>query len=113
MARSPRVIVGDLVQRLLAAKEHELDAQRAVSDMLESLFPDWRPRHPVSLGWHWTPADGSRVGRALHRLDVYNTIDSPAAAEALWLAGFAVVVAHNHPAHMYPTCACQRRTAGQ
>jgi hypothetical protein len=111
--RPPLVIVGDLVRGLLEAKEHEIDAERAVTDTIAALFDDWHPRFPTSLGWHWTPADPSKVGRAEHRIDIYEADDSPAAAAALHLAGFPVVVIHGHPAHLYPTCACVRRLAGQ
>lgn len=106
----PRVIIGDLVARLLAAKESELDAQRAVTEALRDLIDGWRPRFPTHLGWHWTPARGDSKQ---HRIDVYEAIDSPAAAHALWMAGFTVVVFHDHPAHVQPTCACTRRVAGE
>lgn len=106
MPRPPRAIVGDLVAQLLAAKEHQLEAGRAVTEVLESLLPDWRPKFPTSLGWHWTPARGD-VGP---RIDIYEAIDSPAAAQALHLAGFQIVVLHGHRADQFPTCACSRHT---
>lgn len=94
----PRVLIGSLVQLLLDAEGGLLAAEQRVADVLTELLPDWRG------GWAW--------GHPLHsdRIDIYDAIDSPAAAAALWLAGFiGGVTIHGHGPKVFRSCPCITR----
>lgn len=58
-----------------------------VDDLIEHLFVGWRSRFPTEAGWRFTDPDV---------LDVYDVVADPAAVDALWHAGFRVVVLHDH-----------------
>jgi hypothetical protein len=91
----------DSLAAALYAAEHGLrEAERRVEQVLTALFPDgWQ-------GWAFTGATPHAIA-----IDVYEVIDSPAAARALIRAGFADVTLHGHPASKFITCACTTRTA--
>lgn len=90
------VIVGALAQALLDAEGGMLAVEQRVADFLLELFPGWIG------GWAWIPPDG---------IEVYSAIDSPAAASALWLAGFVGgVTIHEHGPKQLFSCQCERRT---
>lgn len=92
----PRVLIGSLVQLLLDAEGGLLAAEQRVADVLLELFPGWRG------GWAWGQPD---------RIDVFNATDSPAAASALWLAGFVGgVTIHGHAPEARYSCTCPTRT---
>ncbi len=92
----PRVIIGDLAQRLLNREGDMLAVEAEIADVLTGLLPDWRG------GWAW---DRPRA------IQIYNAIDSPAAATALHLAGFTGgVTIHAHGPKAFLTCTCERRT---
>lgn len=91
----PRVIIGSLVKLLLDAEGGLLAAEQRVADVLAELLPGWRG------GWAWTKPD---------RIDIYDAIDAPAAASALWLAGFVGgVTIHGHGPKAFLACPCPTR----
>lgn len=92
----PRVLIGSLVQLLLNAEGGLLAAEQRVADVLVELLPGWRG------GWRWNKPDA---------IEVYEATDSPAAASALWLAGFVGgVTIHGHGPKAPCTCTCPTRT---
>lgn len=100
---APRVIVGALARALVDAAGDRLAAERAVVDFLRGLFPEWRELFPAERCWRWTPP---------HTIDVYGVLDSPAAIQALWLAGFTGgVTLHDHSSERLLTCSCNTHEA--
>lgn len=95
----PRAVVGALAQALLDARLLSLAAEERVTELLHELFPEWRRLFPMRRGWRWKPP---------HTLDVYGAIDSPAAAQALSLAGFLICTIHNHGSKT-KRCSCTTR----
>lgn len=96
---APRALIGALASDLLDARRATLAAEERVTELLHDLFPEWRRLFPLKRGWRWSPP---------HTLDVYGAIDSPAAAQALALAGFLISTIHNHSARR-SRCACTTR----
>jgi hypothetical protein len=90
----------DSLAAALYAAEHGLrEAERRVEQVLTALFPDgWQ-------GWAFAGAAPHAIA-----IDVYEVIDSPAAASALHRAGFAEVRLHGHAAKRILTCSCSTRT---
>ncbi len=93
--------VGALAARLRACGAGLEAVHRQVDELLEILFPGWRPRFPTSMGWRFAPPD---------KLDVFEVSDSPASVGALYLAGFTTVVLHSHEATKMTTCRCDPRS---
>lgn len=100
MSPTRTTLVVDLA-RLLADRASDLHhAEVQVDRLLESLFPGWRPRFPMRLGWRFTGPD---------TLDVYGVAESASARGALSLAGFASVTLHDHSALASTRCNCGSR----
>lgn len=87
-----RVPIGSLAARLYKAVQEMIDAERQLEAMLVSLYGSFSD-------WEAGP-DG---------LDVYDAIDSAAAASALFRAGFRAVRAHGHERSKFVRCACAIR----
>jgi hypothetical protein len=79
--------VGSLAEVLLSAHTALCDAQQQVDDVLSTLFPTWRPRFPLELGWRFVPPA---------EIHVYDVPDVPGALAALRFIGFSSVVLHAH-----------------
>ncbi len=93
-------VAGSLAAALYAAEHGLRDAERRVEQFLTALFPDgWQ-------GWAFTGDMPAAIA-----IDVYEVIDSPAAAGALHRAGFAEVRLHGHLAKKFLTCNCSTRSA--
>lgn len=90
--------IGSLAKALHEARVDLWVVEQRVDQLIESVFPDWRPRFPTSAGWQFTPPDG---------IDVYSVVPSPAAVAALRRAGFLVVILHEHDAGKLLTCTCR------
>jgi hypothetical protein len=90
--------VGSLARELREARADLQVVRHRVSTFLESLFPGWRPRFPISAGWAFTHPDA---------IDVYSIVPSPAAVDALRRAGFRVVTLHEHEATRVIACSCK------
>jgi len=72
-----------------------LAVEAEIADVLTELLPDWRG------GWAW---DRPRA------IQIYDALDSPAAAAALHLAGFVGgVTIHGHPSTRFLSCSCITR----
>jgi len=80
--------------------------ERLVEGMLESLYPDWHPLFPTARAWQFSDPDG---------IHVFGVLDSPAAANALHLAGFRRVTTHAHlfdpDQPLGPHCRCETRVS--
>lgn len=92
-----RVIIGSLVRLLQDRQDGLLAAEQEVTEVIADLLPGWRG------GWQWDEPDA---------IQIYNAIDSPAAAAALHLAGFRTVAIHDHRAEAFLSCACLIREVG-
>lgn len=91
--------IGSLAARLRDHGAALAAARQDVDDLLVSLFPGWRPRFPLELGWKFVEPND---------LEVFEVLDSDAARGALALAGFTSVVLHPHPA-LAAGCRCRAR----
>jgi hypothetical protein len=91
-------LIGSLALALRDSHDDLHAIEWQVDELLESLFPGWRRRFPASRGWRFTPSA---------TIDVYEAIESPAAAAALRRAGFETVVMHGHPSTAFLTCVCK------
>jgi hypothetical protein len=93
----------NLAEELRAARAGIHDVKARISELIESVVANWRPRFPQTLGWRFVEPDV---------LDIYQVMSEPGerAIEALARAGFRGVVFHDHPANA-PDCACVRRGA--
>lgn len=92
--------VVDLAQLLIDRAADLHHAERLVDRLVESLFPGWRPRFPMRLGWRFTEPG---------TLDVFGVAESAVARGALGMAGFSVVVLHDHSALGHTQCSCGER----
>lgn len=90
--RTLTVPVGSLAARLHRAESELIAAERQLESMLTSLYGSFSD-------WEAGP-DG---------LDVYDTEDSPAAASALFRAGFRSVRCHDHDKTKFARCGCAIR----
>lgn len=92
---------GSLAGRLFAAEDALLSTETELEELLDSLY---------NVGG----ADGERQwqgfehDRALALVEVYGVVASPAAADALYRAGFAAVLQHHHEREQFVHCACRR-----
>jgi hypothetical protein len=89
-----------LASALTAAYEHVADVQSQIEDLLALLFPGWRPRFPITMGWRFTPPS---------TIDVYDAVETSGEIAALRSAGFSVVVLHPHSAARFLTCTCRSK----
>lgn len=90
--------VGALASRLRLAGSAYQAAQEEVTELLVRLFRGaWRPRFPTSTGWRFDGHD---------KLDVFGADPDEGAAAALHMAGFGVVILHDHEASV-DECSCQ------
>ncbi len=86
-----------IVRQLYGADGAKRSAEIAIEDLIGSLFPDgWR-------GWNYH-GEGHAAA-----IDVYQVVDSPAAATALQRSGWVSVTLHDHPAQKLLTCMCRPR----
>lgn len=86
------VRVGSLAARVADAEAEMLAAETQLEAMLDSLYGDWSA---------WESGLGA--------LDVYDAADSPAAAAALFRAGFLSVRTHDHDKTKFSKCHCATR----
>lgn len=91
--------VGELAGTLYAAHVALCDAQQQVDDVIANLFPGWRPRFPLELGWRFVPPA---------EIHVYDAPDIPGALAALRFVGFTSVVLHAHSGTQL--CSCTARS---
>lgn len=87
-----RVPIGSLAARLYHAERELLAAEKQIEAMLTSLYGSWGD-------WEYGP-DG---------LDVFDAVDSTAAAAALFRAGFRAIRCHEHARTKFVKCGCAIR----
>jgi hypothetical protein len=78
--RLPAAEMGDATRALRKIEQ-------GIEDLLVEIFPGWRPHVPRLRGWRYSLPDA---------VDVYDAVDSKAAADTLHRAGFLRVTAHAH-----------------
>lgn len=91
------VPIGALALELECAHDDLGAAHQKVDAFLEALFPGWRARFPMRLGWR-------RPGP--WEIEIWEVTDSPAARDALARAGWATATLHDHSAMRFLTCTC-------
>ena len=92
--------IGQLARDLFAADEQQGEARGRVDLLLDSLFPGWRPRHPIYLGWQ-----ASRPNR-IDVFEVSESVESVAALDGLARAGFTHAMLHPHTWYELGECEC-------
>lgn len=84
-----RVPLGSLAARVYRAERELLDAEKQLESLLAALYGSYSD-------YEYGP-DG---------LDIYDAVDSPAHAMALFRAGWKAVRCHSHARGKFKHCAC-------
>ena len=91
--------VVNIAAALASAHRDRFQAETALVELLERVFPGWQVLFPARRSWMWTPPNS---------LDVWNANPTEDAVRALMLAGFTGgVTIHSHRAERFLSCVCK------